>query len=348
MNTTAFLTMNMTNENNTPAAAAAANAIAAAAAIAPAIVNGAPFYAPIGRNTPSFQDQLQAFQQQCEQQHQDLMRRLELQLRQPFAPPPMTQHQQQAQPVHHYQQARPESGPAGSKYTCALKGCKAGPALKKSNKSARRTDKHFDPYGKLSGYALLRSSRMGPLGPNCKVVVPESNLFQGPKKLSKAKPKISFNDTVSVTIIPANETSASQRAAAANARLASEDAANAEVTEEMRLKRKWKNTFSKMVVPSFTAKPQKFNPFACLFKMDVLPHIRNDFLAGGNDDDGEVLVPPSSPALSIPAADVPTADNLDGLGSQWVNGVRRSARHQPHMGSVYVNGLRRSARRLAK
>jgi hypothetical protein len=34
-------------------------------------------------------------------------------------------------------------------------------------------------------------------------------------------------------------------------------------------------------------------------------------------------------------------------GSVWVNGVRRSARHQPKMGSVFVNGLRRSARLLA-
>jgi hypothetical protein len=71
-----------------------------------------------------------------------------------------------------------------------------------------------------------------------------------------------------------------------------------------------------------------------------------EIISGGNDDEGEVLVPPCSAALSIPAH-VPTADALDGLGSQWVNGLRRSARHQPKMGSVYVNGLRRSARRLA-
>jgi hypothetical protein len=37
----------------------------------------------------------------------------------------------------------------------------------------------------------------------------------------------------------------------------------------------------------------------------------------------------------------------DCMGTHWVNGVRRSARHQPKMGSVFVNGLRRSARRLA-
>jgi hypothetical protein len=75
----------------------------------------------------------------------------------------------------------------------------------------------------------------------------------------------------------------------------------------------------------------------------------DDFFAGGSDDGEEVLIPPSSPALSIPA-DVPTADGdlVDGrLGTHWVNGVRRSARHQPKMGSVFVNGLRRSARRLA-
>jgi hypothetical protein len=277
---------------------------------------------------------------------------------------------------------------------------------------------------------------MGPLGKKCKIVVPESSLFQGTKKPSKTKSKITFNDAVSVTIIPANETSASQRAADANARIAREGAARAEVTNEMRWKRHWKQNFSKKVVSTFTTKPQKLNPFACIFKMDIMPHIPNgsklvnpsvcmfkmevlpsiahgiklappvlrpfesaklkkrkvvplddaflaayapplkkrklvsespitvevlvpmaaavavgevDFLAGGNDDGGEVLIPPSSPALSIPA-DVPTADEDlvdDSMGTQWVNGVRRSARHQPMMGSVFVNGLRRSARRLA-
>jgi hypothetical protein len=346
---------------------------------------------------------------------------------------------QQVQPVFRNQQAPSVRAIPGSKYICALKGCKTGAALKKSNKSARRTDRHFDPYGELSGYALLTSSVMGPLGKKCKIVVPESNLFQGTKKPSKTKSKITFNDAVSVTIIPANETSESQRAADANARIAREDAARAEVTNEMQWKRHWKHNFSKMVVSTFTNKPpQKLNPFVCIFKMDVMPHIpdgnklvnpsvcmfkmdvlpsiadgiklappvlrpfesaklkkrkvvllddaclaayapplkkrklvsessmitaevlvpvaatvavgEDDFLAGGNDDGGEVLIPPSSPAaLSIPA-DVPTADDdlVDGsMGTQWVNGVRRSARHQPKMGSVFVNGLRRSARRLA-
>jgi hypothetical protein len=387
---------------------------------------------------------MEAFQQHFMQQQQDMIRKLEQsrqafqqqRLQQPFAPF-MAPHQQ-AQPVYRYQQAPSVRAIPGSKYTCALNGCKAGPASKKSNKSARRTDRHFDPYGKLSGYALLTSSVMGPLGKKCKIVVPESNLFQGTKKPSKTKSKITFNDAVSVTIIPANETSASQRAADANARIAREGAARAEVTNEMRWKRHWKHNFSKKVVSTFTTKPQKRNPFACIFKMDIMPHIpkgsklvnpsvcmfkmdvlpsiadgiklappvlrpfesaklkkrkvvqlddaflaayapplkkrklvsessitvevlvpmattvevavaEDDFLAGGNDDGGEALVPPSSPALSIPT-DVPTADEDlvdDSMGTQWVNGVRRSARHQPRMGSVFVNGLRRSARRLA-
>jgi hypothetical protein len=49
----------------------------------------------------------------------------------------------------------------------------------------------------------------------------------------------------------------------------------------------------------------------------------------------------------VAALVVPPVDTLNVLGSHWVNGVRRSARHQPKMGSVFVNGLRRSARRLA-
>jgi hypothetical protein len=70
----------------------------------------------------------------------------------------------------------------------------------------------------------------------------------------------------------------------------------------------------------------------------------DEIISVGSDDEGEVVDPSSSPALSI-LTDVD--DNLvDWLGTQWVNGVRRSARHQPKMGSVYVNGLRRSARRL--
>jgi hypothetical protein len=39
-------------------------------------------------------------------------------------------------------------------------------------------------------------------------------------------------------------------------------------------------------------------------------------------------------------------NSFNELGSQWIDGRRRSARLQPHLGSVFVNGLRQSARFL--
>ena len=82
-------------------------------------------------------------------------------------------------------------------------------------------------------------------------------------------------------------------------------------------------------------------------------------------------VPPPVPALmtdeddgAFPSGDFPSGDDYiplpppsdgdppprpppyssDGQGSVYVNGLRRSARHQKQIGSVMVNGLRRSAR----
>ena len=51
------------------------------------------------------------------------------------------------------------------------------------------------------------------------------------------------------------------------------------------------------------------------------------------------------PAPSVPA-DLSMANSFSELGSQWIDGRRRSARLQPQLGSVFVKGLRRSARLL--
>ena len=59
-------------------------------------------------------------------------------------------------------------------------------------------------------------------------------------------------------------------------------------------------------------------------------------------EDEAAAVP--SVAVPSPIQQQPIADSLAELGSQWINGVRRSSRFQTQMGTVYVNGLRRSAR----
>jgi hypothetical protein len=80
----------------------------------------------------------------------------------------------------------------------------------------------------------------------------------------------------------------------------------------------------------------------------------NDFSDDGGDDEdpaesvADVQTPIQSSTEDDSRVSQPTGGtvNLDGMGSQWVDGQRRSARHQPQLGSVFVNGLRRSARRL--
>jgi hypothetical protein len=62
------------------------------------------------------------------------------------------------------------------------------------------------------------------------------------------------------------------------------------------------------------------------------------------NDSQAVVDPPAS--LVVVAEELSMADSFSELGSQWVDGQRRSARLQPQLGSVFVNGLRRSARRL--
>ena len=58
----------------------------------------------------------------------------------------------------------------------------------------------------------------------------------------------------------------------------------------------------------------------------------------------EEVTTPAAAAAPVPLVTPPRVDSaLDG-GSVWINGRRRSPRHQPQLGSVFVNGLRRSAR----
>jgi hypothetical protein len=70
------------------------------------------------------------------------------------------------------------------------------------------------------------------------------------------------------------------------------------------------------------------------------------------DDDENAMSPENTIAYEGVTSPVPQKDgqpsvvpnSFNELGSQWINGCRKSARLQPTLGSVYVNGLRRSSR----
>jgi hypothetical protein len=79
----------------------------------------------------------------------------------------------------------------------------------------------------------------------------------------------------------------------------------------------------------------------------IVEHAEVDAVSAGNEDQG-IQTPVQASCVDDSNVSQPTGStvNLDGMGTQWVDGLRRSARLQPQLGSVFVNGLRRSARLL--
>ena len=106
-------------------------------------------------------------------------------------------------------------------------------------------------------------------------------------------------------------------------------------------------------VPSITVKDLFVKPLGAV--NDQIANYTDsedlDFGGGGayDEDDevesiGETADIPDEAPPPTPSGSSSMPDSLDDRGSQWINGLRRSARLQPQLGSVYVNGLRRSAR----